>query len=156
MFSRASVKPHDFVKLHFGRRSVHISGQLFIAMVRADENKRAAEHRLQKWYDEEESNMNRGCHHCNCEDSPLSDGRTLLCLELSLSRRAIVIGCPFHSFHFHVYCWNLKHLFHFCKFSDPAPHDQFDVRMSARALDWHTRTCSSSAESLLFRCPKWK
>ena len=76
VFSRASVKPHDFVKLDLRRRNGHISGQLFIAMVRADENKKAAEHRFQKWYDEEESNMNRGCHHCNCEDSPLSEVRT--------------------------------------------------------------------------------
>ena len=76
VFSRASVKPHDFVKLDFRRRSVHISGQLFIAMLRADENKKAAEHRFQKWYDEEESNMNRGCHHCNLQDSPLSEVRT--------------------------------------------------------------------------------
>ena len=39
VFSRASVKPHDLCKLGFGRRSDHISGQLFIAMVRADKNK---------------------------------------------------------------------------------------------------------------------
>ena len=64
------------IRLLFRRRGVHISGQLFITMVRADENKKAAEHRFQKWYDEEESSMNRGCHHCNCEDSPLSEVRT--------------------------------------------------------------------------------
>ena len=75
MFGRASVKPHDLFKLDLKRRSDHISGQLFIAMVRADKNKSAAEHRFQKWYDEEESNMNRGCHHCNLEAAPLSEVR---------------------------------------------------------------------------------
>ena len=39
VFSRASVKPHDLCKLDFRRRSDHMSGQLFIAMVRADKNK---------------------------------------------------------------------------------------------------------------------
>ena len=39
VFSRASVKSQDFCKLGFRRRSDVISGQLFIAMVRADKNK---------------------------------------------------------------------------------------------------------------------
>ena len=76
MFSRASVKPHDLFELVLRLRSDHISGQMFVAMVRADENKKAAEHRFQKWYDEEEFSMNRGCHHCTCEDSQLSEVRT--------------------------------------------------------------------------------
>ena len=75
MFSRASIKPRDLFKLDLRRRSDHISGQLFIAMVRADKNKRAAEHRFKKLYDGEESNMNRGGYHCNLKDSQLSEVR---------------------------------------------------------------------------------
>ena len=74
VFSRASVKPHDLCKLDLRRRSDHISGQVFIAMVRAvraGKNKKAAAHRFKKWYKGEEANMNRGCIHCNLEDSPL-------------------------------------------------------------------------------------
>ena len=74
MFSRASLKPCILLKFVLRRRSDHISGQVFIAMVgavHADKMKRAAEHRFKIWYKEGEANMNRGCIHCNLEDSPL-------------------------------------------------------------------------------------
>ena len=74
MFSRASLKPRILFKLDFRRRSDHISGQVFIAMVRAvraDKTKRAGVHRFKTWYKEEEAKMNRGCIQCRFEDSPL-------------------------------------------------------------------------------------
>ena len=74
MFRRASLKPRILFKLDLRRRSDHISGQVFIAMVRAvraDKTKRAGVHRFRTWYQGEEANMNRGYLHCKFEDSPL-------------------------------------------------------------------------------------
>ena len=73
MFSRASLKPCILFKFLFGRRSDHISGQVFIAMVgavRPDKTKRAAAHRFKIWYKEGKASMNCGCFHCNVQDSP--------------------------------------------------------------------------------------
>ena len=74
MFSRASLKPCILLKFVLRPRSDHISGQVFIAMVRpvrADKTKRAGVHRFKTWYKGKEANMNRGCIHCRLEDSPL-------------------------------------------------------------------------------------
>ena len=44
-------------------------------MVRADKNKRAAEHQFTKWYGGEVWSMNRRWYRCNFEDSQSSDDR---------------------------------------------------------------------------------
>ena len=72
VFTRACLESCILFKLLLGRRSDHISGQVFIAMVgavRAGKTKRAAAHRFKMWYKEGKASMNEGRFHCHLQDS---------------------------------------------------------------------------------------
>ena len=84
----------NLFKLFFRRSNQHRSALLLTAMVRADKNKRAAEHQFTKFYDGEVWSMNRRWYRCNLDDSQLSEARTrsphnLLYFLLNVLRRLV-------------------------------------------------------------------
>ena len=75
VFSYSAVMSCNVCKLGWRRSNEDRSAQVLIAMVRADKNEKAAEHRFTKWYGGHVCNTNRGWYRCNFNDSLLSEAK---------------------------------------------------------------------------------